>query len=108
MLKRNFLIMTLMLVFGAFLVAFSNAKPERKAVYEYVTITQTDLGFLKITEQGKEPVEEFPKKDKRNLNGAYEIINKYEELGYELFSSNAFMTNNSTHVHNFLLRREKQ
>ena len=107
MLNRNFLVLAFLVVFGSFLVAFSNAKSESKAVYEYVTIKQSD-SQLEIAEQGKPATLEYLKRAKSGLNTSYELINNYEASGYELFTSNVFMTNNSTQVSYFLLRRKKQ
>ncbi|KAA9327419.1 hypothetical protein [Adhaeribacter soli] len=104
--NRNFLMLALLVVFGSFLVAFSNAKPESKAVYEYVTVVYNNNGTLIIFEQGKERIQEAVKNEKSTLNAAYSAINKFEAQGYELFSNESIIGNSL--AHSYLLRRKKQ
>jgi hypothetical protein len=105
MLNRNFILGALLALSVSFLVAFSNAKSESNAVYEYVTISQFE-GTLFIEEQGKETTRETLKKESRTLNGAYSAINKYEVQGYELFETGIDASKNNLNW--YLLRRKKQ
>ncbi len=112
MLKRNFLVLALLVLFGAFLVAFSNAKPESKAVYEYVTLTQVSEYDIFISEQGKElrkvKIETKPKSE-FDFRILYEEVNKYEAGGWEVFAQNNYSMGSGGNPRNtFLLRRKKQ
>jgi hypothetical protein len=105
MLNRKFLLGTLLAVLVSSQVAFSNPKPEGKDLYEYVDILQTEVDLI-VTEQGKAPTQELLKKEKRNLNTAFEHINKYEAQGYELFESETASYSGGV-MHAYLLRRKK-
>jgi hypothetical protein len=110
MLKRNFLILALLVVFGSFLVAFSNAKSERNTVYEYTRIEFDGSVFVKENQQGKElQTTRIKIKQGFDLTPVFDIINKYEAEGWELYTNELFMPNNSVvPVNYFLLRRKKQ
>jgi hypothetical protein len=110
--NRNFLFLALLVVFGSFLVAFSNAKPGSNAVYEYVTLTQLDLSEVTVSEQGKTlrvvKIETKPK-SVYDFQVLYEEVNKYEATGWELFSQNNFsLSAGGAPRNSFLLRRKKQ
>ena len=110
MLNRNFFLGALLALSVSFLVAFSSAKTESNAVYEYVTLTQVDFTEVNISEHGKAlrtvKIEAKPKSI-YDFNVVYGEINKYEAAGWELFSTydNAVLGNPKTA---FLLRRKKQ
>ena len=110
MINRSFLLLALLIVFGSFLVAFSNAKTESPVVYEYVTITQNAVPELTVSEQGKAlRIEKIESKLKRfdDIQALYAEVNKYEAAGWELFSSNTYSSGSYPRT-NFLLRRKKQ
>jgi hypothetical protein len=106
MLNRSFFLGALMALSVSFLAAFSNDKTESSTVYEYVTIIQ-DQVRLTVNEQGKPAVVEVLKKDRQSLSSGYEMVNKYETAGFELYQSNSF-TDTYGHVSSYLLRRKKQ
>ena len=110
MLNRNFLILAILVVFGSFLVAFSNAKSESNVVYEYVTISQINPNEVVVSEQGKDlrvvKIETKPKSS-FDFRMVYSEINNYEAASWELFDNNT-TTTNPYYVNSFLLRRKKQ
>jgi hypothetical protein len=102
----------LLALFVSFLVAFSNAKSESNAVYEYVTLTQLGFSEVAISEQGKElrvnKIETKPK-SQFNFRTLYTEINKYEAEGWELFGNNNLAPGTGgANQYSFLLRRKMQ
>src|SRR5687768_1785683 len=110
MLNRNFLELAVLIIFGSFLVAFSNEKSGSVAAYEYVNIAQINPNEVMISEQGKDirivKIETKPKSS-YDFRMVYMEVNKYETEGWDLFDTN-ITSNPSGLVNSYLLRRKKQ
>src|SRR5688572_21485371 len=110
MLNRNFFLVALLALSVSFLVAFSNAKTESNAVYEYISIAQINPSEVVVSEQGKDirivKIETKPKSS-YDFRTVYIEVNRYETEGWELFDANT-ATNPAGFVNLFLLRRKKQ
>lgn len=109
MLNRNFFMGALLALSVSFLVAFSSAKTESNAVYEYVIIDHSNNYDFTVNEQGKEFVKfDVPTKRKNDLNPVYELVNKYEAAGWELYQTHTFASSPTVIHTSFTLRRKKQ
>ena len=111
MLNRNFFLGALLALSVSFLVAFSNAKSDSNAVYEYTRLEFKGSEYVIENQQGKElQTTKIKYKMGVDLNPVFEIINKYEADGWELFSNELYISGNSAlvPVNYFLLRRKKQ
>jgi hypothetical protein len=109
---QKIVLFILLIVSGALLLAFSNAKPAPKAVYDYVAIVQDDTFEILVSEQGKELRRVKFKYDKNayDFRAIFEEVNKYEAEGWELYSNMPFNVTGPTNNYRqnyFLLRRRK-